>query len=335
MSDLLYPIKFRPIYKDKIWGGLKLKTQLHRNISPLFTCGESWEISGLIDDVSVVSNGFLADNDLNELIEIYMYDLVGEKIYTRFGLGFPLLVKFIDAADALSVQVHPDDRLAMEKYEQNGKTELWHVLDADPGSGVYIGFKNGVDRKKFEQSVREGDIESLLQFHAVKKGDTFLIPAGTVHAIGKGVLLAEIQQASDITFRIFDWNRLDDEGEERELHIEEALDAIHFEDDTEYRLSIEEKNNASVEVIRNPYFNINLLSFDKPIQKMYHTIDSFVIYICTEGEVHFLYDDKVETATKGEVLLKPASMESLNLVPVQPSKLLEIYLDETDEEDTL
>ena len=327
MTDKLYPLKFNPIFKDKIWGGQKINTILHKDFSPLPNCGESWEISGMEDDASVVSNGFLSGNELNELIEIYMYDLVGDAPYFRYGIGFPLLIKIIDAADDLSVQVHPDDELAMERHEQNGKTELWHVLDAEPGAGLYVGFKSKVTKSNFEEAVRKGTVDQLLQFYPVKKGDTFFIPAGTVHAIGKGVLLAEIQETSDITYRIFDWNRKDEEGNSRKLHLDEAMDAINFDDQTTYKIEIDNTLNSSVKIIRNPFFNINLLTFDKPMHKEYHNIDSFVIYICTEGEVHFLYDGTVEILKQGDVLLKPAMIEALDLVPAISSKVLETYLE--------
>ena len=327
MTDKLYPLKFNPIFKDKIWGGQKINTILHKDFSPLPNCGESWEISGMEDDASVVSNGFLSGNELNELIEIYMYDLVGDAPYFRYGIGFPLLIKIIDAADDLSVQVHPDDELAMERHEQNGKTELWHVLDAEPGAGLYVGFKSKVTKSNFEEAVRKGTVDQLLQFYPVKKGDTFFIPAGTVHAIGKSVLLAEIQETSDITYRIFDWNRKDEEGNSRKLHLDEAMDAINFDDQTTYKIEIDNTLNSSVKIIRNPFFNINLLTFDKPMHKEYHNIDSFVIYICTEGEVHFLYDGTVEILKQGDVLLKPAMIEALDLVPAISSKVLETYLE--------
>lgn len=319
-------LKFSPIFKDKVWGGQKIKTILHKDFSPLPNCGESWEISGLEGDVSVVAEGFLEGNDLNELMEIYMYDLVGDEVYHRCGLGFPLLIKYIDAAENLSIQVHPDDQLAGERYDLNGKTELWYVLDADPGAGLYVGFKKGVQKKEYLEAVKKGNLDQLLQFYPVKKGDVFFIPAGTVHAIGKGVLLAEIQQPSDITYRIFDWNRTDEYGRQRELHTEEATEAIHFDDQVEYHLKYEEKNNASSQIIRSPFFNINQLLFDKPIQKNYHHIDSFVIYMVLEGEVHFLLNDEITILKKGEILLKPASVETLNLVPVESSRVLEIFV---------
>ena len=326
MNEKIYPFKFNPIFKEKIWGGRKMATLLHKDFSPLPNCGESWELSGVESDVSEVANGFLAGNDLNELIEIYMYDLVGDEPYIKYGLGFPLLIKFIDAEETLSVQVHPDDKLAKERYGLNGKTELWHVLDANPGAGLYVGFRAGTTRQHYLDAVKNGTIEQLLQFYPVSKGDTFFIPAGTVHAIGKGVFLAEIQQTSDITYRIFDWNRVDEQGQSRELHIEEALDAIHFDDKNSYKIEYETTLNSTSKIIRSDFFQINMLSFNKPVQKSYHNIDSFVIYICVEGEVHFLHDQQIEILKKGEVLLKPAMLETLNLVPVVPSQILEVYV---------
>lgn len=334
MENILYPMKFRPIYKDKIWGGQKIKTILNKDFSPLTNCGESWELSGILDDVSEVANGFLEGNDLNEMMEIYMYDMIGEENYHKFGMGFPLLIKFIDATDNLSVQVHPDDEVAMERHELNGKTELWYIMEADPGSGLYLGFKDGVTREDYLNAVEKGTVDELLRFYPAKKGDIFFIPAGTVHAIGKGILLAEIQETSDITYRIFDWNRTDEDGNQRELHIEEALDAIHFDEKVDYKIDYQIKGNESVQIIRDPHFNVTLLDFDKPIQKVYVNIDSFVVYICVEGEVHFLYDDHIEILKKGELLLKPASMEMLNLVPVVKSQLLEVYIETKSEEET-
>ena len=217
---MLYPLKFKPFFKEKIWGGNKIKSLLHRPVTNMTHCGESWEISAIEDNVSVVANGFFADNnDLNELIEVYMGELLGDKVYDKYGLGFPLLVKFIDATDDLSVQVHPDDKLAKERYGMNGKTEMWYVIQADEGAGLYVGFKEGVTRDQYWDAVDAGTVDQLLRFYPVKKGELYFIPAGTVHAIGKGVLLAEIQQPSDVTYRIFDWNRVDENGNSRELHV--------------------------------------------------------------------------------------------------------------------
>ena len=322
----LYPLKFTPILKEKIWGGNKIETILKHKISPLQNCGESWEISGIVDDESVVSNGFLAENNLNELMEIYLTDLVGEKNYEKYGLGFPLLIKFIDAQTNLSVQVHPDDTLAQERYGQNGKTEMWHVIEADEGAGLYVGFNQKVTEQQYVEAVEDGTLESLLKFYPVKAGDTFMIPAGTVHAIGKGVLLAEIQQPSDITFRIFDWNRVDENGNSRELHTEEALDAIHFEENVgDFKVKYTPVKNKTVTLVQSPFFNTNLLEMDMQVEKSFVNLDSFVIYMCLDGQVLLAYGDGRERLETGEVVLIPAEMEEIQLLPARKSKVLEVY----------
>ena len=355
---MLYPLKFKPFFKEKIWGGEKIKKVLHRPVGNMDHCGESWEISAIEDNVSVVANGFLAeDNDLNELIEVYMGDLLGDKVYDKYGLGFPLLIKYIDATDDLSVQVHPDDKLAQERYDMNGKTEMWYVIEAVEGAGLYVGFKDGVTRDQYWDAVEAGTIDQLLHFYPVKKGDVFFIPAGTVHAIGKGVLLAEIQQPSDVTYRIFDWNRVDEQGNSRELHVDEAFDAIHFEgesiqnesdasnvetpqssssstpaDDTEKntlpagKISYDENFNTTTKILRSSFFNLNEIYFEKPLKKTYTEIDSFIIYMCIEGHVHAFTDDEQFELRTGEVMLVPACISELNLIPEGKSRLLEVYL---------
>ena len=326
METSLYPLKFEPILKDKIWGGTRLKTMLYKEISDANCCGESWEVSGLVDDESMIINGFLAENNLNELLEIYMTELVGEKNYEKYGLGFPLLIKFIDAQDNLSVQVHPDDELAQRKYGQSGKTEMWHVIASEPGSGLYVGFNKTVSKAQFEEAIANGTVEDVLQFYPVQPGDTFMIPAGTVHAIGKGVLLAEIQQPSDITFRVFDWNRVDDEGNPRELHVEEALEAIDFDHQTDnFKVEYQPQLNKTVKLVRSQYFNTSLLEFDQPLSKSFVEIDSFVIYMCLDGQILLAYGDDRERLETGEVVLIPAEMEEVQLLPARKSKVLEVY----------
>lgn len=326
METSLYPLKFEPILKDKIWGGTRLKTMLYKEISPANCCGESWEMSGLVGDESMITNGFLAENNLNELLEIYMTELVGEKNYEKYGLGFPLLIKFIDAQDNLSVQVHPDDELAQRKYGQSGKTEMWHVIASEPGSGLYVGFNKTVSKAQFEEAIANGTVEEVLQFYPVQPGDTFMIPAGTVHAIGKGVLLAEIQQPSDITFRVFDWNRLDDEGNSRELHVQEALEAIDFDHQTDnFKVEYQPQLNKTVRLVRSQYFNTSLLEFDQPLNKSFVEIDSFVIYMCLDGQILLAYGDERERLETGEVVLIPAEMEEVQLLPARKSKVLEVY----------
>ena len=326
METSLYPLKFEPILKDKIWGGTRLKTMLYKEISPANCCGESWEVSGLVGDESMITNGFLAENNLNELLEIYMTELVGEKNYEKYGLGFPLLIKFIDAQDNLSVQVHPNDELAQRKYGQSGKTEMWHVIASEPGSGLYVGFNKTVSKAQFEEAIANGTVDEVLHFYPVQPGDTFMIPAGTVHAIGKGVLLAEIQQPSDITFRVFDWNRLDDEGNSRELHVQEALEAIDFDHQTDnFKVEYQPQLNKTVRLVRSQYFNTSLLEFDQPLNKSFVEIDSFVIYMCLDGQILLAYGDERERLETGEVVLIPAEMEEVQLLPARKSKVLEVY----------
>ena len=326
MSTSLYPLKFEPILKDKIWGGTRLKTMLYKEISDANCCGESWEVSGLVGDESMIINGFLAENNINELLEIYMTELVGEKNYEKYGLGFPLMIKFIDAQDNLSVQVHPDDELAQRKYGQSGKTEMWHVIASEPGSGLYVGFNKTVSKAQFEEAIANGTVEDVLQFYPVQPGDTFMIPAGTVHAIGKGVLLAEIQQPSDITFRVFDWNRVDDEGNSRELHVQEALEAIDFDHQTDnFKVEYQPQLNKTVKLVRSQYFNTSLLEFDQPLSKSFVEIDSFVIYMCLDGQILLAYGDERERLETGEVVLIPAEMEEVQLLPARKSKVLEVY----------
>ena len=327
MNSQLYPLKFQPQFYEKIWGGRKIKTLLGKEFSPLENCGESWEISGIEGCTSVVKNGFLANNELTELVEIYMGDLVGDSVFDRFGLGFPLLIKFIDAAETLSVQVHPNDTLAQQLFGENGKSEMWYVLDAEAGVGLYTGFQKGVTPTDYDKALAAGTVAQLLHFEQVQKGDLFFIPAGTVHAIGKGVLLAEIQQASDLTFRVFDWNRTDDKGKPRTLHLKEARQALDFSPHQSYKIDYQPELNSSCKVLREPCFNVNLLTFDKPVQKTYTAIDTFVIYLCTEGHFHLFGDNIEDTLKAGETLLVPAEIAELNLVPSHhTATVLEVYL---------
>jgi mannose-6-phosphate isomerase len=324
----LYPLKFTPIYKDKIWGGNKLKTVLNKDFGDLPNCGESWELSGVEDNVSVVSNGLLAGNSLEELIEIYMGDLVGDQVFENFGIEFPLLIKFIDANDDLSIQVHPDDKMSKERHNAFGKTEMWYVLQADAGSKLQSGFNQEVDQDKYLFKLEHNELTDILNFEEVAAGDVYFIPAGRVHAIGKGILLAEIQQTSDVTYRIYDYDRRDDQGNPRELHTELALDAIDYALLPEYKTHYETKLNESVELVKCNYFTTNLLDLDGPVEKDYNKLDSFVIYICLEGEVKIETESGSETIQKGETILIPASIENVLLKPASTSaKLLEVYIE--------
>jgi mannose-6-phosphate isomerase len=323
----LYPLKFTPIYKDKIWGGNKIKTVLNKDFGDLPNCGESWELSGVEGNVSVVSNGFLAGNTLEELIEVYMGDLVGDQIFETFGIEFPLLIKFIDANDNLSIQVHPDDELSKKRHNAYGKTEMWYVMQADPGSKLQSGFNRQVDQEEYLEKLEKNELPDILNFEEVTSGDVFFIPAGRVHAIGKGILLAEIQQTSDITYRIYDYDRRDDQGNPRELHTELALEAIDFKLFPEYKSHYKVILNESVELVKCNYFITNLIVIDQSTEKDYNQLDSFVIYICLEGTLKIETESGSETLQKGETILKPASIENVKLKPGSVSvKLLEVYI---------
>ncbi len=325
--ESLYPLKFVTQYKDKIWGGNKIKTVLNKDFGDLPNCGETWEISAVEGNISVVANGYLAGNDLQDLAEIYMGDLLGEKIYERFGVEFPLLIKFIDANDDLSIQVHPDDKLSKQRHNAYGKTEMWYVLQADKGAKLNSGFNQKVDQEKYLKFLEEKNLTEILNFEEVAPGDVFFIPAGRVHAIGSGILLAEIQQTSDVTYRIYDYDRCDDKGNTRELHTKLALDAIDFSLQEKYKTDYKEKLNESSEIVSCDYFTTNLLVFDQSLEKDYNHLDSFVIYICLEGSYEIVFDNGTETVKQGETVLIPAILENLKLVPKSPSvKLLEVYI---------
>lgn len=322
----LYPLKFKPIYKDKIWGGQKIKTSLGMDFGDLPNCGEAWVISGVDGNPTEVSNGFLAGNELNELVEIYMGELVGEKIFDQFGNEFPLLIKFIDSNDWLSIQVHPDDVLARKRRIGQGKTEMWYMLDADDNAELIAGFNKKIDKEEYLQHLENKTLKDILNFEKVNKGDVFYIPAGRVHSLGPGCLLAEIQQTSDTTYRIYDWDRIDLSGMTRELHTKEAIDAIDFEFHKKYKTEYEAKANATSPILESPYFTTRIIKLDKPVLKNYSDLDSFVIYLATEGEVELKWEGGKINLIKGETLLIPASFDNLAINPLTKSTLLEVFI---------
>lgn len=323
----LYPIKFKPIFHEKIWGGNRMRTILKKDYGDLPNCGESWELSGVEGNVSVVDNGFLAGNNLNELIEIYMGDLVGDKVYEKFGVEFPLLIKFIDAQDDLSIQVHPNDELSKKRHNAYGKTEMWYVAGTEEGALINSGFNQEVNREKYLEYLNAGKLTDLLHYDKVEVGDVFFIPAGRVHAIGKGCLVAEIQQTSDVTYRIFDYNRTDDKGQQRELHTDLALDAIDFSYSSEYKTKYTSELNVATSLVSCPYFTTNILTLDKELDKNYNELDSFVIFMVLEGSLDIRTEGGTERAQTGETVLVPASLESVQLIPQDKKvKLLEIFI---------
>lgn len=328
MENQLYPIKFRPVLKEKIWGGDKIGKVLGIDFSPLPNCGEAWVISGVEGNETSAVNGFLAGNELNELVEIYMGDLVGDAVFQAHGNEFPILIKFIDAADYLSIQVHPDDELAQKRGVGNGKTEMWYILDADKDAELISGFSRKVDKETYLKHLHDKTLKDILNVEKVKKGDVFYIPAGRVHAIGPGNFLAEIQQTSDTTYRIYDWDRADDKGNHRELHTEEALDAIDFKVYDNYKTEYERKHNGTASLVDSPYFVTNLIDLDKALAKDYTELDSFVALICIEGSVTLVHEGNNESQVKlkmGESVLIPAVLDRIDIIPQVPSRLLEVF----------
>ncbi len=319
---LNYPIKFHPILKDKIWGGEKLVNKLNKK-SDLKDIGESWEISDVEGDTSVVANGALEGRSLKSLLNGFKSDLVGVKNFEIFGEKFPLLIKFIDAREDLSVQVHPNDELSKERHDSFGKTEMWYIMQADQGSRLILGFNKEISSKEYVQLLEDKKIMSVLDRVEVKSGDAFFIETGTVHAIGAGIVLAEIQQTSDITYRIYDFDRTDDFGNERELHTELAVDALNFSDNIDTVRNYDRSNNELHEVVSCEYFKTNFISVAGEKKVDYSQTDSFVIFMCVEGSAQISIFGNSETIAFGETILIPATAESV-LIESEQCKLLEV-----------
>lgn len=320
----LYPLKFDPILKERLWGGTKLGAQLNKPISSDIT-GESWELSGVEGDVSVVSNGELKGTSLNTLIENRADELLGSSVVKRFGKEFPILIKFIDAKQDLSIQLHPNDALAKERHNSFGKTEMWYVMDAEKDANLIVGFNRPVTREQYVQSLENNTLLDSMNYEKVQSGDTFFINTGKIHAIGAGVLLAEIQQTSDVTYRVFDFNRRDKDGNLRELHTELALEAIDFDQKDDFKVSYEKRKDRINPMVACPYFKTNFLHLQGDlIQDTTHR-DSFTIYMCVEGEAQIGNEHGDTRIRKGETVLLPASSNTIAL-KTGGCKLLEITL---------
>jgi mannose-6-phosphate isomerase len=321
----LYPLKFNPVYSYRIWGGNKLKTLLNKNYNQE-SIGESWEISDVDENETVVSEGSLKGKSLKDLISKFKGDFVGNSVYERFGNDFPLLIKFIDAKTPLSIQVHPSNELAKTRHNSFGKNEMWYVMHAEKNAKLIVGFNQKVKKENYQKHLNDSSLEEILNIEKVGKGDTFYIPTGRVHAIGAGVLLAEIQQTSNITYRIYDYDRVDAKtGEKRELHADLAMDAIDFNTQSNYRTDYSITDNNSNKLVHSPYFKTNIISVSKEIVKNYSKIDSFIIYMCVEGAFDVEFDNITYSLKMGETLLIPAIINQLKLVGTN-AKLLEIYL---------
>ncbi len=323
---MLYPLKFNPILKEMIWGGKKIPQKLNINVDENVKIGENFAVSGLKNDQSVVCNGPLAGKNMTELIETYKGDLLGAKVYEQFGTDFPLLIKYIDANDDLSIQVHPNDEQAKIKHNSFGKTEMWYVVDAEKGAGLVSGFAKKTTAEEFEQYHSSGKLMELMQKHPTAVGDTFFIPAGKVHSIGAGNLIAEIQQTSDITYRIYDFDRRDKFGNPRELHHELAMDAMNFTDDESGKVEYTAKENESVDLATCQYFTTNKLDVNGTVNKDYSQLDSFVILMNVGGKCTVKAADTTIELNEMEATLVPAAIDVLEIAADESAKLLEVYI---------
>ncbi len=327
--NVLYPLKFTPAYFEKIWGGQHVKTILHQDFGDLMNCGEVWLLSGLEGQNSIVCNGDFAGDELNDLIETFMGDLVGDEVFNKYGERFPLLIKIIDPLDNLSIQVHPDDDLAQKIGLYNGKTEMWYVMNAEKGAKLVSGFKTEVTPKEFEEAIANKTVEEMLNYVDVKNDDAFFIPARKIHALGAGCMVAEIQQTSDTSYRVYDWDRIDRFGMKRELHIDEALATINFQKEDSGKITYDRKTkNSTVNLVKCPYFTTNLIKLDtkSALAKDYSELDSFVILMCTEGSFILSYENGTEPVKTGECILIPNIINKVEIIPDGDCKLLEVYI---------
>ena len=321
MSLDIYPLQFKPILKERIWGGTKLKTILNKPITSDRT-GESWEISTIDGDVSIVSNGPLAGKSLLDLIDSAPEEILGTEVYKRFGKQFPLLFKYLDAREDLSIQVHPNDELAKKRHNSFGKTEMWYIIQADEGSRIIVGFKEKSNADEYLDKLKNKTLLSILDDVKVKQGDVFFLETGTVHAIGAGLVVAEIQQTSDITYRLYDFDRVDAQGNKRELHLDLALDAINY-NKVEARKKHDTVLNKMNLVVDCPYFTTSFIPLEGKIS-INKTGNSFAVFMCVEGSFEIECGGTKFQYTKGDTILIPAALKAFILNG--KASVLEIYI---------
>lgn len=310
---MLYPLLFKPIVKEKVWGS------------------ETWSLSGYGEDQSEVTNGFLAGNLLSEVVEIYMDELVGGKVYDRFGNRFPLLFKLIDAQDDLSVQVHPSDAMAAAEGEM-GKTEMWYVTRAADEASIILGFNRKTHAQEVEQRLQENTIMDILQTVPVREGDVAYIPAGTVHALRHGTQVAEIQETSDITYRLYDYLRPGLDGKLRPLHIDQSLKALSYEALPKPLTDYPRQADGRTVLVTDSHFHTSLLRLNQATAMDYARTDSFVVYMCIEGETDIIYTNEQNSRQEtlhihtGDTVLLPAALNEITILPTPAVTLLEVYV---------
>ena len=315
--------KFEPLLKQTLWGGDKIIPFKHLN-TKMEQVGESWEISGVKNNETIVANGPEKGKTLNQLVREQKGKLVGEENYERFGNEFPLLIKFIDARQDLSIQVHPTDEVAHRQGKSRGKTEMWYALDSDAGAQLYNGLKQQITPEQYKTMVEDGTITDALARYEVHEGDVFFIPAGRIHAIGAGCFVAEIQQTSDVTYRIYDFKRKDKNGNYRELHTKEAAESIDYTVLPNYRAEYEPTQNEGVQLISCPYFTTAIYDLTEPMMLDYSELDSFVILIAVKGEGRLICNGEEMPFQMGDTVLIPASTEEVKVEG--EIKFLETYV---------
>ena len=325
----MYPLLFQPNLHTVVWGGDRICGYKGLDMQQK-TIGESWEVSAVPTSKSIVSNGELAGRDLVSVVDEAPDEILGKAVSEKYNGQLPLLVKFIDSAKPLSIQVHPNDEMARREHGKSGKTEMWYVIDAQPGSFLYAGFKQEITPEEYKRRIADGTITDVLAKHEVKRGDVFYLPAGRVHAIGSGILLCEVQQSSDVTYRIYDYNRPGLDGKPRELHTELAARALNFHVEEEYRTIYRDETNSANLIIDSPYFSVRVSSVTHPFHRNLLKYDSFVICVCMRG------DCKIKMrATGDEIVLRsgnscliPAAIADYDVVPLDGSStILDAFID--------
>lgn len=330
---MLYPFKFRAQLFHKIWGGHSIEKWYDYVPADYENVGEAWVMSDVEKYPTEVSNGAHAGDSLQDLLEVYMDELVGEKVYDVFGNHFPLLLKFIDATDDLSIQVHPDDDYALENEKSLGKTEMWYVLPSKGDAAIYLGWNQQMNVSLIHAAIADGTLSEYLREYKVHEGDVAYIPAGTVHAMRRNTIVAEIQENSDITYRLYDYNRIGNDGKKRPLKLDKALQVMDFNPDNEASYApTMPRIDGVVNLKKTPYFTANLLSPTRPVQRDYAPLDSFVAYMCVEGQCEVTAldcetEDKSVSMRMGEAVLVPATLNDILITPQGHCKLIEVYVE--------
>lgn len=329
---LVYPFLFKPNFHTMVWGGNKLRP--YKGLEPTEEpIGESWEVSAVPTSTSIVANGPWEGKDLTFIIDQAPNEILGRTVNAKYHGKLPLLVKFIDANRDLSIQVHPNDEMAMREHGKSGKTEMWYIIKADKDAHLYAGFNKEITPEEYRQRVADGSIVDVLADHPVKAGDVFYLPAGRVHAICGGILLAEVQQTSDLTYRIYDYNRLGLDGKPRELHTELAAKALDYHVEKNYRTEYIESTDRAIQIMDTPYFDVRVMDLTKPMHRDMMKYDSFVISMCIEG------DCKIQVRSTGdEIVLKegnstliPAVLANYDIIPLSGKvRILDAYIDNWD-----